>query len=76
MFGFGFYLLSLLQIKLGGLTLPPQDLPSLNDKFISTGDWFGIYDTLYFHSFYVSPLGMIYNNVLYIPPRNIFNEII
>jgi len=67
MFGFGFYLLSLLQIKLGGLTLPPQNITGLNDKFISTGDWFGIYNTLYFHSFYVYPLGMLNNIVLFIP---------
>ena len=62
-----FYLLSLFQIKSGGLTLPPQDFTNLNTTFIPTGEWFGIYDTLYLLTSNGHPLSLFYNIVLFIP---------
>jgi hypothetical protein len=67
LYSFLFYLMSLLQIKFGGITLPPQNPADLNSGFISTNDWFGIYDTMYVKVSMWWPSSVFYNVLLLIP---------
>ncbi len=68
LYSFLFYLISLIQIKFGGITLPPQNPADINSSFISTNDWFGIYDTMYANvSIMGGSLAIFYNVILLIP---------
>lgn len=47
LYSFLFYCISMIQVKFGGITLPPQHPNDIHSTFISTNAWFGIYDTLH-----------------------------
>lgn len=66
LYSFIFYLISLIQIKFGGFTLP-QDSADYHRTFISTNDWFGIFDTMTFKISMWSYSAMVYNVILFIP---------
>lgn len=66
LYSFIFYLISLIQIKFGGFTLfqnPKDDSRS----FISTNDWFGIFDTMNFEISIWSYSVIFYNVILFVP---------
>ena len=66
LYSFIFYLISLIQIKFGGFTLLQN--PADNHRiFISTNDWFGIFDTMNFKISMWSYSAMVYNVILFIP---------
>ena len=66
LYSFIFYLISLIQIKFGGFTLPQN--PADNHRtFISTNDWFGIFDMMNFKISMWSYSAMVYNVILFIP---------
>lgn len=46
-YAFLFYILSLIQIKWGGISLPIQNLNDIEAKYIPSNEWYGIYDSLY-----------------------------
>ncbi|MFL0507440.1 hypothetical protein ACH0B5_16990 [Ureibacillus sp. 179-F W5.1 NHS] len=46
-YSFLFYCISLIQIKFGGITIPPQNPNDIHSSFLSSNDWFGIYDTMH-----------------------------
>ena len=66
LYSFIFYLISLIQIKFGGFTLP-QNSADNSRTFISTNDWFGIFDTMNFKISMWSYSAMIYNVILFVP---------
>lgn len=66
LYSFIFYLISLIQIKFGGFTLP-QNSTDNHRTFISTNDWFGIFDTMNFKISMWSYSAMVYNVILFIP---------
>lgn len=66
LYSFLFYLLSLIQIKFGGFTIPTQVLNNYNSTFISTNDWFGIYNIMN-DKVSIDKLSFIYNVLLFIP---------
>ena len=66
LYSFIFYLISLIQIKFGGFTLP-QNSADNSRSFISTNDWFGIFDTMNFKISMWSYSAMIYNVILFVP---------
>ncbi|GLC90093.1 hypothetical protein [Lysinibacillus piscis] len=61
-----FYVISLVQIKLGGFTLP-QNPADHSRSFISTNDWFGIFDMMYFNISIWSYSALFYNVILFVP---------
>ena len=61
-----FYVLCIVQIKTGGFTLP-QNPADITSSFISTGDWFGIFDTMHFHISIFSYSAIFYNVILFVP---------
>ncbi|KOS68198.1 hypothetical protein AEA09_06290 [Lysinibacillus contaminans] len=61
-----FYVISLVQIKLGGFTLP-QNPADNSSSFISTNDWFGIFDTMHFNISIWSYSALFYNVILFVP---------
>lgn len=67
LYSFLFYLLSLIQIKLGGITYPPQNPDDTARRFFPTGDWFGIFDTIHFNISLWSFSAIIYNVLLFVP---------
>lgn len=66
LYSFIFYVISLIQIKFGGFTLP-QNSADNHREFISTNDWFGIFDTMNFKISMWSYSAMVYNVILFIP---------
>ncbi|WP_229386910.1 VanZ family protein [Lysinibacillus sphaericus] len=66
LYSFIFYLISLIQIKTGGFTLP-QNPADNGRRFISTNDWFGIFDTMHFHISIFSYSALFYNFILFVP---------
>ncbi|MEK3981374.1 hypothetical protein MKY37_20385 [Psychrobacillus sp. FSL K6-2836] len=67
LYSFLFYVLSLIQIKFGGITFPPQNPSDNMSDFIFTGDWFGIFDTMHFNIYSWSFSAVFYNLILFIP---------
>jgi len=67
LYSFLFYLVSLIQIKFGGITLPPQNTTDISRTFITTDEWFGIYDRMYANVSMGSVLALFYNVILLIP---------
>ena len=67
LYSFVFYVLSLIQIKFGGFTLPPQNPSDHMSNFIITGDWFGIFDTMHFNIYSWSFSAIFYNLILFVP---------
>jgi len=67
LYSFLFYVLSLIQIKFGGIILPPQNPTDNMSTFISTGDWFGIFDRMYFNISSWSIAAVFYNVMLFVP---------
>lgn len=61
-----FYVISLVQIKFGGFTLP-QNPADKSSSFISTNDWFGIFDTMHFNISIWSYSALFYNVILFVP---------
>lgn len=66
LYSFIFYLISLIQIKFGGFTLP-QNSSDNSRTFISTNDWFGIFDTMNFKISMWSYSALVYNVILFVP---------
>ena len=66
LYSFIFYSLSLIQIKFGGFTLP-QNPADNSIRFISTNDWFGIFDTMHFNISIWSYSALFYNVILFVP---------
>lgn len=66
LYSFIFYLICLIQIKFGGFTLP-QNPADISRTFISTNDWFGIFDMMNFKISMWSYSSMVYNVILFIP---------
>lgn len=66
LYSFIFYLISLIQIKFGGFTLS-QNSADNSRSFISTNDWFGIFDTMNFKISIWSYSAMFYNVILFVP---------
>ena len=76
LYSFLFYIISLIQIKFGGITLPPQNLANNNSSFISTNDWFGIYDTMYANVSIMGDSLAIFYNVLLLIPLGIYLSVL
>ena len=66
LYSFMFYLICLIQIKFGGFTLS-QNSADFNKTFISTNDWFGIFDTMNFKISMWSYSAIFYNVILFVP---------
>ncbi|MCH7320487.1 VanZ family protein [Solibacillus sp. MA9] len=66
LYSFIFYLISLIQIIFGGFTLP-QNPADTSSRFISTNDWFGIFDTMHFNISIWSYSAIFYNVILFVP---------
>lgn len=67
LYSFLFYSLSLIQIKFGGITYPPQNPDDSGRSFFPTGDWFGIFDTIHFNISLWGFTAILYNVLLLIP---------
>ncbi|WP_075618001.1 VanZ family protein [Paenisporosarcina indica] len=66
LYSFIFYLMCLIQMKIGGFTHPQN--PTDNSRtFISTNDWFGIFDELNFNISIWSYSAVLYNVILLVP---------
>jgi len=66
LYSFIFYLICLIQIKFGGFTLL-QNSADIHKTFISSNDWFGIFETMNFKISMWSYSAMVYNVILFIP---------
>lgn len=66
LYSFIFYVISLVQIKLGGFTLHQNPVDDIRN-FISTNDWFGIFDTMHFNISIWSYSALFYNVILFVP---------
>jgi len=64
---FLFYLLCLLQIKVGGITLLPLNPADDSRSFITANDWFGIFDSIHFNMYLWSYSALAYNFLLLLP---------
>lgn len=64
---FLFYLLCLLQIKVGGITLLPLNPADNSRSFITANDWFGIFDSIHFNMYLWSYSAIVYNFLLLLP---------
>lgn len=67
LYSFLFYLLSLIQIKFGGITLPLIDPADSQSTFIYEGAWFGLFDTMHFNISTFSYSAIFYNLVILLP---------
>lgn len=67
LYSFLFYLLSLIQLKFGGITLPPQNPADTGRSFIFTDNWFEVFDSLFHKMFIGGPLAILYNVIIFIP---------
>ena len=66
LYSFMFYIISLIQIKFGGFTVPQN--PADNSRsFVSTNDWFGLFDTMHFNVSIWSYSAILYNFILLVP---------
>lgn len=66
LYSFLFYLLSLIQIKFGGFSVPLLNKEDIRSTFISTNDWFGIYEGLN-SKVTMGSRAFLYNFLLFIP---------
>lgn len=66
LYSFMFYIISLIQIKFGGFTVP-QNPADTSRRFISTNDWFGLFDTLHYNTSIWSYSAILYNFILLVP---------
>lgn len=66
LYSFIFYFICLVQIKIGGMTLA-QNPADQSRNFISTNDWFGVFDTLYFKISIWSYSAFVYNVIIFVP---------
>lgn len=67
LYSFLFYLLCLLQIKVGGITLLPLNTADNSRSFITANDWFGIFDSIHFNMYLWSYSAIVYNFLLLLP---------
>lgn len=67
LYSFLFYLLCLLQIKVGGITLLPLNPADNSRSFITANDWFGIFDRIHFNMYLWSYSAIVYNFLLLLP---------
>jgi len=67
LYSFLFYLLCLLQIKVGGITLLPLNPADKSRSFITANDWFGIFDGIHFSMYLWSYSAIVYNFLLLLP---------
>lgn len=67
LYSFLFYLLCLLQIKVGGITLLPLNPADKSKSFITANDWFGIFDGIHFSMYLWSYSAIVYNFLLLLP---------
>lgn len=67
LYSFIFYLICLIQIKVGGLTLIPQNPADNSRSFITANDWFGIFEAIHFNISLWSYSAIIYHFLLLLP---------
>lgn len=67
LYSFIFYLICLIQIKVGGLTLIPQNPADNSRSFITANDWFGIFDAIHFNIYLWSYSAIFYHFLLLLP---------
>lgn len=67
LYSFFFYLLCLLQIKVGGITLLPLNPADNSSRFIRANDWFGIFDRIHFNMYLWTYSAIVYNFLLLLP---------
>ena len=67
LYSFLFYLLCLIQIKFGGISLPPINPFESNRTFIIEGVWFGWFDTMHFNISIWSSSAIFNNLVIFLP---------
>lgn len=72
LYSFLFYVLSVIQIKFGGITLPPQNPSDSASNFIFKDDWFGIFNTMYYKISVVWNYSAIFYNVVLFVPLGIY----
>ncbi|WP_235867634.1 hypothetical protein [Ureibacillus chungkukjangi] len=60
-------MLSLIQIKFGGITLPLIDPADSQSTFIYEGAWFGLFDIMHFNISTFSYSAIFYNLVILLP---------
>ena len=66
LYSFMFYIISFIQIKFGGFTVPQN--PTDNSRsFVSTNDWFGLFYTMHFNISIWSYSALLYNFILLVP---------
>lgn len=66
-YSFLFYLLSLIQIKFGGITFPIQPQTDGDLSFTVLKEWFGVYEFMYDKTAINFPSAIFYNLILFIP---------
>lgn len=66
LYSFILYFICLVQIKIGGITLA-QNPTDESRSYISTNDWFGIFDTLNLNISVWNYSAIIYNVILFVP---------
>ena len=66
LYSFIFYLISLIQVKFGGFTVF-QNPADTSSSYISTNDWFGIFDTISHRISFWGYSAFFYNVLLLIP---------
>ena len=66
LYSFIFYFICLIQIKFGGFTLP-QNPADESKRFISTNDWFGIFETMNYYTSIWRISALFYNVILFVP---------
>ncbi|WP_345783721.1 VanZ family protein [Ureibacillus aquaedulcis] len=67
LYSFLFYILSVVQAKFGGITLPPINPSDTHRTYIIQENWFGIFDTMHFNISIWSYSAIFYNLVLFVP---------
>jgi glycopeptide antibiotics resistance protein len=67
LYSFYFYILSLIQIKLGGISFPLKKKDDTSSIFISFNEWFGIYDLMNMKISMGFSQALIYNFLFFIP---------
>lgn len=75
LYSFLFYVLCLIQITFGGFIFSPRNPSDEMSSYVSSGDWFGIFDTMYF-KIYVWSVSVLFYNVLLLIPFGIYLKIL